>query len=792
MYKRLLLLLLFFVSFSARASHLLGGEIAYRCEGNGLYRFTVTIYRDCSGIPFQQASVTLSGPINVTCPLVNFYDITPIGTGEGGNIRCNPPTTYNASKGGIGKFVFEGTVNLSNLGPAPVGGYTWTTTNIPCCRNSSNNSNCTGDLIMRVVMHRFVNEQQVALSPAQLCDNSPVFSVLPSAVYVQNSNDTAILNNSAQDRNAEDKLTYFIDNPWVGSGMPCNYNQGYSLSSPFPGILGAAIDSATGLSIISPTNSGTFQTAVRVESRRCGQLISTVYRDFQLNIITNPSNARPIFNPNASASDQQYQQKAPFFVNLGGWSTNSRSHQLTLYAGDTLIYPIQAYDIYPLFDPPSSQNPTPVYNPDSVTVFVKSNQLGTNGINSLAGCESPPCAIIRQGTNVAAQPKRFSVNGEVMGYGFTGNQTVSAELAWVPGCNGAVDTLGGNCALPARTYFFAIVAMDDAYPLRGINSKLLQVQVIGAPDVPAPVFRQLSYDPAGQQLTLSWSMVIDTTSIDPVDLANYPNASQAELRHRSVQRRLNAFGGIEVQRASQNMGTYATLATIGDINTLSWIDTTAIPGQSYFYRLASINACTDKRNYSEELKSLRLLFGHDWSTGTAELSWDSLTVYSLVPATFTGSVVVERENYSFQPGIWQTRASLIRLIQFSEIPQTFGDSLNYRVGLVDSSGLISYSRAFGSSFDLNTLSVDQLKGAAFQLYPNPADQFLTLKLAKATSGEFQLSVVDMRGRKVMQKLFQLENDSFITLEIADLAPGVYQLNLQQPNQAGLVQRFVKH
>lgn len=791
MYKRLFLLLLFFVSFSTQASHLLGGEVTYRCLGNGLYRFTVTVYRDCSGISFNQTSVTLSGPVVVVCPLVTSSDITPIGTGSSGNIRCNPPATYNASKGGISKFVYEGTADLSSLTVTPSNGYVWSTANIPCCRNSSNNSNCTGDMILRVVMHRFVNEQNVALSPAALCDDSPVFSVLPNAVHVVNSHDTMVVNHSGQDKNNSDEIRYFLDLPWTSVGIPCSYNQGYSQANPFPGLIGPVVDSLTGLTTFRPLLAGTFQSAVRMESRRCGQLISTVYRDFQMNIINNPASARPLFNPSAPATDQQYQQKAPFFVSLGSWPDSSRSHQLTIYAGDTLIFPIQAYDVYPLFDPPTSQNPTPFYNPDSVAVFVSSKQLGANGTSATAGCESPPCATIRQGNNLAAQPMRYSANAEVMGYGFAGIQQVSAELFWVPGCSAAIDTLGASCQLAAKTYLFSLVSMDDAYPLRGINSRLLRISVIGAPEVAAPTFRQLSLDPTGRQVTLSWSQFIDTSSIDPVDQANFPNASQAELRNKSVQRRLSAFGGIEVQRANQNQGIYTTLAVISDIHTLSWVDTTVLPGQSYFYRLASVNACTDKRNFSEELKTLRLTFAHNWTTGAAELSWDSLTIGRLVPATFTGQVVVERENFSVQPAAWQQRANLNLLTQFSEIPQTFGDSLNYRVGLVDSSGLISYSQALGSSFDLDALSLDELESAAFQLYPNPADNLLHLKLAQLISGNIQLKVYDMRGRLVVQKQLKLNNESLMTLEITDLTPGVYQLRLEQPNQKTTVKRFVK-
>ncbi len=46
----------------ANASHVLGGEMSYKCLGNGNYEFTVSLFRDCSGIAWDQAAVTVNGP----------------------------------------------------------------------------------------------------------------------------------------------------------------------------------------------------------------------------------------------------------------------------------------------------------------------------------------------------------------------------------------------------------------------------------------------------------------------------------------------------------------------------------------------------------------------------------------------------------------------------------------------------------------------------------------------------------------------------------------------------------
>ena len=65
MKRILLLLLLFFSSYNIQASHLMGGEITWKCiksgPNAGSYVFEVTVYRDCRGIN-----------VNTNIDLVNY------------------------------------------------------------------------------------------------------------------------------------------------------------------------------------------------------------------------------------------------------------------------------------------------------------------------------------------------------------------------------------------------------------------------------------------------------------------------------------------------------------------------------------------------------------------------------------------------------------------------------------------------------------------------------------------------------------------------------------------------
>ncbi|HHH50388.1 MAG TPA: hypothetical protein ENK52_05360, partial [Saprospiraceae bacterium] len=69
MRKMLILLtgLLMLFSHSTKAAHIIGGEITYRCFGNGRYQITIKMYRDCygGGADFDSFTPNLIGQVTV-------------------------------------------------------------------------------------------------------------------------------------------------------------------------------------------------------------------------------------------------------------------------------------------------------------------------------------------------------------------------------------------------------------------------------------------------------------------------------------------------------------------------------------------------------------------------------------------------------------------------------------------------------------------------------------------------------------------------------------------------------
>jgi hypothetical protein len=85
--RRLLFLFAFLFSFiNAQATHMMGGDMSYQCLGNGKYKITAKIYRDCRGIAFNGPDFGVFGGTNggngcgdykLTITRTGIKDVTP-------------------------------------------------------------------------------------------------------------------------------------------------------------------------------------------------------------------------------------------------------------------------------------------------------------------------------------------------------------------------------------------------------------------------------------------------------------------------------------------------------------------------------------------------------------------------------------------------------------------------------------------------------------------------------------------------------------------------------------------
>jgi len=739
MFKRLFLLFLLLSSFSTYASHLAGGEISYKCLGNGNYRFQVVIFRDCSGIHFNQASITLAGPVAVNCVLVGSYDITSnLGCGL---VQCSPPNNFNAQKGGVSKFVYEGTANLNSLGVAPQAGYTWSTSGLPCCRNASTNSTCTGDMVLRVKMYSYSDASGTLLTPAQLCDNSPTFLEDPNLVVVVSPFDTAVFNGFGEDVNDGDVLRYSIDYPWTATNQNCNYSQGYTINSPMPGIIGSGIDSLTGVLRFNPTLSGAYNMVFRVGSYRRNQLVSEVFRDFQAMVISSPPSSPIPYNPAYTPGSVQYlqQQQSPKISgNITHPVNGLPERTIILYAGDTMRVDYTVKDSFPV-----SPTPNRVYS------YVRSEVLGAFGTSQTTGCAEPPCAIIE---NLSSSSPVVQVNlrSRQQGYGLiadTAGWDVNGRLYWTPKEIHA--QLGGAPAI--RKYYFGVFAFDDVCPLAGSSAEFFEVNILPSTTylrAPAAMcFEGLN----SQSAQLRWPSLIDSVSLELGD-SLVAGLTYAERLQRTINRRWASFVRSELYRVNLADSSFNLRATFSHPDSTSFVDS-QIPADSLFAYTLRVISALDTQWLASSLPVVAITpqLVADRPSMTYQLSWPTPFTALGSPANFDGWYYLYSRNVSLQTP-WVLVDSIRYLQQIVQPLQLGTDTLEFKIGWKSGSTCdLSYSFSKQVIFPLD-MGVESQE-LFMQLYPNPVKNHLNIRL-EGLNEPRSWKIYDMTGRLVKDGIWQ--------------------------------------
>ena len=291
-----------FLSFG---KHLIGGNMSYKCLGNGDYEIELSIYRDClsDGANFDSevtfavyqcdntidcsALMQSSQGFSFKVPLTEKKAISPPDP------TCVLPQL--CVEQGIYRFRFSDfDVFLPNTNNSYHIVYQ------RCCRNES---------ITNLISPEEVgNTITIAISPEaqQVCNNSPTFEDFPPVIACVNT--PFDFSHTAIDEEG-DSLVYAFVSPLAGGGLdlsadnyqtcfgvqptpPCPppytsvpfINPLYSATAPF-GQESIQITNATGLLSGTPTLSGQFVAAIAVSEYRDGLLLSVSRREFQINMI---------------------------------------------------------------------------------------------------------------------------------------------------------------------------------------------------------------------------------------------------------------------------------------------------------------------------------------------------------------------------------------------------------------------------------------------------------------------------------------------------------------------------
>ncbi|PZF74180.1 PKD domain-containing protein [Taibaiella soli] len=286
------LLLLFLVTNNVFASHIVGGEMTYRCLGGNSYLITLSIYEDCiTGNP-----EAIAGDVPA---YIGFFD-------EGTKQKIRGDDTMSLDLRALVPPNFKNDCvnnppNVCLLKSTFSKVYTFP--NNPngiriiyqrCCRNAT---------ISNIVNPGNIGATYSCLIPTSRCNNSAIFKNYPPQIICVNN--PLVYDHSATDPDG-DSLSYAFCPAYTGGspqtssgpapiyypnpGDSVQYASFYNSQRPMVGFPPIKIDPVTGIITGKPTVQGRFVVTVCCYEWRNGVVINTVTREFQF-VVTNCSKA---------------------------------------------------------------------------------------------------------------------------------------------------------------------------------------------------------------------------------------------------------------------------------------------------------------------------------------------------------------------------------------------------------------------------------------------------------------------------------------------------------------------
>lgn len=281
-----------FAAIPARASHIVGGEVSYKCQGNNSYQITINIYEDCQ--TGYHDAIQQDDP-----GLISIYDGADFRHRVVfDSIRLNPRISVpaNFSNQCIKNYptvcLYKASfIKNYNLPPSTTG---YMIVYQRCCRNGT---------VLNVVNPGITGATYyTTIPPVQdaACNNSAVFKNYPPQIICLNT--PLLYDHSAADPDG-DSLSYEFCTAYAGGDEdhvkpvpapppfpPLQYVAPFSAVNPMAGFPQIKIDPVTGIISGTPNIAGRFVVTVCCHEWRNGMMINTVFRDFQF-VVTNCSKA---------------------------------------------------------------------------------------------------------------------------------------------------------------------------------------------------------------------------------------------------------------------------------------------------------------------------------------------------------------------------------------------------------------------------------------------------------------------------------------------------------------------
>lgn len=465
----LVLLMTISMSFAGRASHVMGGDITWTCQG-GQYVFQLVFYRDCNGAVVNTAFETIEvwghpSVSNIPVAFVSSSDVSPLCSEVPGgplSLDCGVGQGGGNGAGAIEKAIFRSDPITLNGAP-PVDGWIFTYDNFSRSASTTNLDNPVA-YGMTIVAKMFA----IPNSIGGCIDNSPQF--LQEPYFVSCVGDPYEYNMNAVDPDLDSISIFFgaVYNDFSGiynpptNPNPVPYEPGFSATSPTPGPginpsnIAAQVDPNTGNLTFLTNNTGEFAVKIIAQSYRDGVLIAQVEREMQLIVVNcNGTNSAPNIT-------------GPF----GGL------FETTVNAGDLVNFNLASTDIEILQDG----------TPQSNMLTASGLMFGTNYTDPGTGCNIAPCATLNATPLIVAP------------------QGVSTTFNWQTTCDHVVTPYGAETS--SVPYHFVFKVQDDYCPVPKVSYATVTINVLNPGVVSPPLIECIQTDIAGD-VTINWEVVSD-------------------------------------------------------------------------------------------------------------------------------------------------------------------------------------------------------------------------------------------------------------------------------------------
>jgi gliding motility-associated-like protein len=266
-----LLVFLFFTFHNSFSTHIIGGELTYKCLGGELYELTLSVYTECGSPAILESSYPIkyySQTLGISPDTPNAFNVFKNSTTEI-QLLCNTAIT-NCQGGalhGVKLVVYKGTIDLSTFDFTTDWRFFW---------QRSSRSEEISTLVLPEGEDFFVEASLNNFDAP--CNSSPTFK--NSALATVCNQQEYIYNNAAIDPDG-DVLVYSLITPKNSFDTDVVYNNGYDSANFLSFVSTASLDPNSGDLSFTSNLADISITDFKIEEYRNNKLIGWVRRGVQ-------------------------------------------------------------------------------------------------------------------------------------------------------------------------------------------------------------------------------------------------------------------------------------------------------------------------------------------------------------------------------------------------------------------------------------------------------------------------------------------------------------------------------